>query len=77
MRSLVYFLVLVVVGYMTIGTLQLKKDATVMARFGNEIITYKGDFKRNILTGTYSVTAKDGSTTYFDRSNFVGASWLN
>lgn len=77
MRSLVLFVVLVVVGYMTIGTLQLKKDATVMARFGNEIVTYKGDFRRNFFTGEYSVTAKDGSTTYFDKANFVGASWQN
>jgi hypothetical protein len=61
---------------MTIGTLQLKKDATVMVRFGNEVVTYQGDFRRNFFTGTYSVTSKDGSKIYFDKDNFVGASWL-
>lgn len=77
MRGLILCVIFVVVGYMTIGTLQLKKDATVMARFGNEVVIYKGDFRRNFFTGTYSVTAKDGSTIYFDRANFAGASWLN
>jgi len=77
MRSLIVCVIIVVVGYMTIGTLQLKKNATVAVRLGNEVVTYQGDFRRNFFTGTYSVTANDGSTTYFDKTSFVGASWIN